>query len=131
MASESVTGIFDRVVPSRNPTTTFEQVVFPIKSWCGEIIISRVDFKAVETVDRCLGPLPNVPNQIEQAAWEFVLVDRAWRHRAFEIDVPRRGIPVWLVGGQWLAHLMPFGFGWHANMGASCLLYTSPSPRDS
>ena len=93
--------------------------MFSVKGWCGEIIVCRVNFKAIEPVDRCLGPLPNVSDQIEQTAFEFVLVDRAWRHRAFEVDVSWRGIPVRLVGGQRLAHLMPFGFGWHANMGAS------------
>ena len=80
MASERVTRIFDRVVPSRNPTTTFEQIVFSVKGWCGEIIVCRVNFKAVEPVDRCLGPLPDVPDQIEQAAFEFVLVDLSLIH---------------------------------------------------
>jgi len=78
MSPESISRLGDGEIACRDPGPSFNDVMFIIEGWQRKIIIDRVSFEACERIERCAGPLPNIPFRIENA-FDLILVYRTWR----------------------------------------------------
>ena len=86
MSPEPVTALLGRKISATYPGATVNEIVFPVKCRYSKIIIDRVYFKAFKRVDRCTGPLPDIPYDIIKVP-VFISVDRYTGGETFKIDV--------------------------------------------
>src|SRR5690606_3975911 len=99
VATKGVTGRLERLVACAYPAAALDEGMLAIKSGCREVIVERVNPKAVEAIDGGAGPLPDVAHQIEEAALGAG-IHRAGGGEACQVDVAGRIDPVRLIPCQ-------------------------------
>ncbi len=106
VAAKGITGRFERFVACADPATALDESVFAIKGRGGEVVVERVDVKAVEAIDGGAGPLPDVAYQIEEVTlWTGIY--RTGGGKAGQIDIAGRIDPVRLIPRQLIAQQGP------------------------
>ena len=116
--AEGIAHVARRLVAGGVPGTAFDQVMPRVESGRGEIIVIRMNLKTFEAVNRRLGPLPNVADEIVKLA-EAELVHRARRGPMLQVDIARRFRPVRLVGNlMQVVQPPPLGLGGKADRAA-------------
>ena len=92
MPPERVAGIPGCFVAGRNPRSALDQVVLRVKRRSREIVVAGMNLKTVKAGDRGLGPLPYVPDDVEELT-KPESVHGARRSPMLQVDVPRRLVP--------------------------------------
>ncbi len=99
------------LVTRRDPGAALYQIVFPVESGRGEVVVHRVHLKAGKAGDGRFGPLPHVADHIEEGPLSEP-VDRAGRSKMLQVDVTRRLLPFGHIRQtSHPVHLVPFRLG--------------------
>ena len=117
--AECVARLPDRVVARGDETAAFDQIVLAVEGRSGKVVIDWVDPEPGISVDRGLGPLPDIADDIVELAAirrrGLEPVHRAGRRPVFQVDVARCLAPVGLVCPDGVAQAVPFGLGRQAD----------------
>lgn len=86
MPSESIPGMIESLIASRNETSSLYKIMPLVEGRSREVLVNRVNFKFLKGINGCDGVLPNVANNVVKIP-SFEHIHRIRRHPIFHVNI--------------------------------------------